>query len=326
MRLFYLFILFAIFFPLQTIFAFVKVSTASAFTDCTITTTLRMGSKGAEVQCLQRKVGATADGSFGPLTQASVKLFQTGKGLVADGIVGPLSRAALNGVGSVTYVTGCTGTAGYSPTTGAKCDGGSGGPLASKPLTDDATVDTNLINLDQFIETVVQVSRKNGFSEKELKLMSDTLKEAVTSSDVDFNQEFKNLLTRELSANFNIQTPPSIFDKIISKTLSFLGVTPSVAQAQTAAGTSFGGALIFPFFCGLSDNWMIAIQPLPPTFVTLLSYYPGTQGFASYNIPFTRFLLGSYEPAGVCIIPATVFPVTIPTEGTITPMTGSSPI
>jgi len=59
--------------------------------------------------------------------------------------------------------------------------------------------------------------------------------------------------------------------------------------------------------------------------LTLLSYYPGTQGFASYNIPFTRFLLGSYTPSGVCVLPTTP-PTFIFTQGTITPMVGSSPI
>src|ERR1035437_8194446 len=77
----------------------VAVATPAA-ADCSITTTLRVGSTGVEVQCLQGKVGATADGSFGPLTLASVKTFQASHGLVADGIVGPLSRAVLNGTAS----------------------------------------------------------------------------------------------------------------------------------------------------------------------------------------------------------------------------------
>ena len=70
---------------------------------------------------------------------------------------------------------------------------------------------------------------------------------------------------------------------------------------------------------------MITVQPLPPSFVALLSYTEGTQGFASYNIPFTGWLLGTYITPGICVIPAGPYPVTITTEGTITPMTGSSP-
>jgi len=71
-------------------------STASA--DCTITSTLRVGSTGSEVSCLQSKVGATADGVFGPMTKAAVQAFQTNNGLVADGVVGPITRGALGGV------------------------------------------------------------------------------------------------------------------------------------------------------------------------------------------------------------------------------------
>lgn len=61
----------------------------------TFNETLRLGSKGASVEILQRKLSITADGSFGPQTLRAVKKFQTSKGLVADGIVGPKTRKAL---------------------------------------------------------------------------------------------------------------------------------------------------------------------------------------------------------------------------------------
>jgi len=77
-------------------FGMIAVQSASA--DCTITSTLRQGSSGSEVSCLQGKVGATADGKFGPLTKAKVQAFQTANGLTADGIVGPVTRGALSGV------------------------------------------------------------------------------------------------------------------------------------------------------------------------------------------------------------------------------------
>lgn len=103
-------------------FGVVAVQTASA--DCTITSTLRVGSTGTEVQCLQGKVGATADGKFGPMTAVAVKAYQASHGLTADGIVGALSRAVLNAGGSVSgnFPAGCTSASGYSSTTGVKCD------------------------------------------------------------------------------------------------------------------------------------------------------------------------------------------------------------
>jgi len=56
---------------------------------------LRFGSRGPAVVKLQRKLGVTADGIFGPLTRAAVRAFQQRHGLLVDGIVGPQTRAAL---------------------------------------------------------------------------------------------------------------------------------------------------------------------------------------------------------------------------------------
>ena len=107
-------------------FAVVGFSSPSkAAADCSITVTLRVGSTGEQVKCLQTVVGATADGNFGPLTKASVMAWQSGHGLVADGVFGPKSNAVLLGLGlGGTYPAGCSSNSGYSSTTGLPCSGG----------------------------------------------------------------------------------------------------------------------------------------------------------------------------------------------------------
>ncbi len=57
---------------------------------------LRKGSKGADVEKLQRLLGSlTVDGDFGAKTDAAVRAFQKSHGLTVDGIVGPYSWEVL---------------------------------------------------------------------------------------------------------------------------------------------------------------------------------------------------------------------------------------
>ena len=58
----------------------------------------RRDRSGGGVRALQRAVGVSADGVFGPGTEAAVRRYQRRRGLTADGVVGPQTRAAL-GIG-----------------------------------------------------------------------------------------------------------------------------------------------------------------------------------------------------------------------------------
>jgi putative chitinase len=51
--------------------------------------TVRVGSNNDIVKAVQKALGLTADGKFGPGTEKAVKAWQTKNGLTADGIVGP---------------------------------------------------------------------------------------------------------------------------------------------------------------------------------------------------------------------------------------------
>jgi len=89
------------------------------------TATLRVGSRGAAVMEVQKLVGVTADGAYGPMTEAAVKAWQANVGLYADGIFGPASRAKAyelaGSTGTVVTVPGCPAGAVYNNLTGLPC-------------------------------------------------------------------------------------------------------------------------------------------------------------------------------------------------------------
>jgi putative chitinase len=74
----------------------IEVSINSQITDA-VTQVLRRGSKGDMVKKMQAKLGLTADGDFGPGTEAALKKWQTANGLTADGVAGPKTLAKLLG-------------------------------------------------------------------------------------------------------------------------------------------------------------------------------------------------------------------------------------
>ncbi|NUQ74904.1 MAG: peptidoglycan-binding protein [Polyangiaceae bacterium] len=88
--------------------------------------TLRIGSKGPEVERLQRLLNVKPpDGDFGPKTAAAVREFQQSHGLVADGVVGPKTWEAIEKGG----VTGGGGGSGSTtPTPAEPTPGGTDGP------------------------------------------------------------------------------------------------------------------------------------------------------------------------------------------------------
>lgn len=61
-----------------------------------IDTHLRQGSKSEMVKSLQKYLGLTQDGDYGPITAAAVKGLQIAYGLKPDGIVGPVTQKAID--------------------------------------------------------------------------------------------------------------------------------------------------------------------------------------------------------------------------------------
>lgn len=66
----------------------------------------KLGSKGNAVAEIQRQLGVSADGIFGPQTQAAVTGFQASNGLDVDGIVGPATWTTLFGLGQAAAAAG----------------------------------------------------------------------------------------------------------------------------------------------------------------------------------------------------------------------------
>ena len=95
-----------------------SVEAQVATSDCVITSTLRLGSTGSEVACLQSQLGIMVDGKFGPATKAAVMAWQVNNGLTADGVLGALSRAVLTGTysSSVTVPISAYQTSTYTGT------------------------------------------------------------------------------------------------------------------------------------------------------------------------------------------------------------------
>jgi peptidoglycan hydrolase-like protein with peptidoglycan-binding domain len=76
--------------------------------------TLTVGSSGPAVKQLQRKLGVSATGYYGPQTKRAVKRYQRSHGLAADGVAGPATLRSLGiRVTAASYSNG-----GTAPTSG----------------------------------------------------------------------------------------------------------------------------------------------------------------------------------------------------------------
>ena len=95
---------------------------------------LQRGAHGSAVAALQRALGVSPTGNFGPITARAVRAFQRSHGLAVDGVVGPQTRAAM-GIGSTSASTRSqTAPASTSATLAqiAQCESG-GNPAAVSP-------------------------------------------------------------------------------------------------------------------------------------------------------------------------------------------------
>lgn len=197
---------------------------------------------------------------------------------------------------------------------------------AALPWTADmqvpAGVEPNSINLEYAIAQIKELGKQQGRSSADLLAMESAIRtEAATTTD----------LRKAFFAGADLkaarESPPALdaFSSAVQRALISLGFV-RVAQAAGLPGVPFGGALLYALPCSCAPgNWLLTIQPLPPSFATELSYTSGSQLFASYNIPATTHLLGYYAAGTLgCwyIVPHGCAPY--PSWGHIMPFVGSS--
>ncbi|MHB8710243.1 MAG: peptidoglycan-binding domain-containing protein [Minisyncoccota bacterium] len=309
---------------------------AQAGTLNTFSTDLSFGSSGAQVIALQQilnrdpdtRIASVGPGSpgnetdyFGQLTKAAVVRFQEkyasevlapARLAQGSGYVGLYTRTKLNSLSAVTVSGGGVSPPVTSPTTAP--------PLTSSAST-TASQNPNLQNLDTFLADIDTVATKQGVSAAAIAtIKSVVMKEAATTTDL------RAAFLKAIHADSTSAMDNSFVGRALATIGQMFNTVFGPQQARAATGIPFGGALVFPFFCNQSNTWLIDLEPLPPSYATLLTYIPESQKYLSYNTPITNELLGTYAPgAGVCVVGGCPFCVFIPSEGMITPILGSSP-
>jgi len=311
------------------------VSAQTSFSDV-FTANLSLGSRGPQVVALQKilntdpdtRVASIGPGSpgyetsyFGPLTRTSVARFQekyanevlAPVGLAqGNGFVGSYTRAKLATLASVSPAVvqvSVVPAAAVATTT----------PLSPATATEPtvAAQNPNLENIDAILAAINKVGVAQGMSSSALATVKAHIVKSLAT-------------TTDLHAVF-LKTVPNPFPHQTIKNASPFGKVFAIIEqvfdsiflperALASVGVPFGGRLLGVVPCNVGFN--LVVQPLPPTFVTVLYYVEGTQVYLSRNIPTTSNLLGIYAPGGGGCVISFVY---IPSEGTITPMVGSSP-
>lgn len=150
---------------------------------------LQNGSKGTQVSDLQKLLGVSVDGDFGPKTEAAVRAFQAANNLTVDGIVGPETIAALE------KTKGATTSSSTSP----KVAGAEVSPSKELPSTGNPAVDSlisvfnNQSPQKSFADVYKEVLTSMGWSttNEDYKKQADELA-ALQNEKNDKAQEIKN--------------------------------------------------------------------------------------------------------------------------------------
>ena len=177
----------------------------------------------------------------------------------------------------------------------------------------------NLKNLSVLLTTLDRVAAKQGLSSTTIKTLKERVIERLATT-TNLRAAFLNIA--QGTSHQSLRDTSFVGSVLATVEQAFTAIfMPKHALAQETT-VPFGGALLDAFPCD-GGIWNLTLEPLPPSYVALLSYEEESQIFESYNIPDTDWLLGEYEPGadGECW----VGDIPYPSEGMITPMVGSSP-
>ncbi len=302
---------------------------------------LKFGMSGEDVRALQKilnsspdtqiqSVGVGSPGNetlyFGPLTQKAVIKFQekyrtiilTPNGLaVGSGYVGPSTLAVLGSFGTKSAI-GSTVSAPPPVTNGVSIGEASSPPAPSAETPIETPGFSPTANAEIFLATTKALGEKQGYpADKLARILTQIKRDAATTTDL--RAQFIQLAEKNAPKS---QPSKSLIEKFVSDVYALF--VPHFAHA--AVGIPFGGGVLSYFYCLCTNTWQITITPLPPTGAESLAYLDKSQAYLTFNIPFTLWLLGEYEPTPTCYIYTGDSCELVPSRGSILPIVGSSPI
>ena len=307
---------------------------------------LKFGMRGADVTFLQKilnadpdtRVESVGEGSsgmetdfFGKRTKAAVVKFQEKyrqdvlipAGLYAGtGIAGPMTRKKINTLVNTLTQSGASVEVSSSPVLSPAFPAP---PASVSPPPENFSLDQIQFDEESFFRALDTVGREQGYDPDTLTALTDAVRK-----DVVLNRPQKRFLEEVQKSGVPIHGLPRISYKAPRNFLGFLGSIRETVFGKSAlalqGATPFGGRLLFAFYCTCSGNWLVVITPLAPSYATLLTYYTGTQAYMGYNIPFTVNMVGSYTQGSQCMFYYGYGCASLPSQGQIGSVTGSSPI
>lgn len=327
---------------------------------CTISSNLRLGSNSEEVRCLQEllnesgfTIASSGPGSpgkestyFGRKTFDAIKRFQEANaaevlhpaGLRSgNGFVGPRTRERLltfrpdrqSGAGASTG----SGTTKTAPQPKVSESGGNELSPYEKRAARVPESSPNRKDLEDFLEAIDTVGKKQGFSAEHLASLQEGIVDEIAATTTNFRAEF----VKQMQASNSIKFPEPVtsgwgdfFDTLSYK----LFLAPTVYAAESVTNncykqnqTCFGAQMFYVMLCTCSGNWLMGLRPYPPSYVVLLTHYMGAQAYLNYNVPFAMYMLGFYvQNQGQCEFYVGTGCISIPNQGGTTPTLGSSEV